>query len=125
MRLIDDFFSINSFTEEGNDIVCKITLNKEHFIYKAHFPENPITPGVCIMQIVQEILEKKVNSRLSLKTLHNIKYLSIISPIENKELIIILNYSINEDLSIKVKGIIKSEESVFTKYSATYINNER
>ena len=56
MKLLNSLYSIvsESVTESGRDY--NIVLDAEHFIYKAHFPGEPITPGVCIMQIAVELL---------------------------------------------------------------------
>ena len=40
--------------DKGQEV--KIRLNPDHEIYRAHFPGNPITPGVCIVQIISEVL---------------------------------------------------------------------
>ena len=55
MKLLDSLFSIVSASSEDGRHVYTIRLNPEHFIYKAHFPGEPITPGVCIMQIAIEL----------------------------------------------------------------------
>ena len=47
-------------TEDG--AVYTLRLNPDHVIYKAHFPGEPITPGVCILQIGQELLSDAVPS---------------------------------------------------------------
>ncbi|MBQ8269860.1 MAG: beta-hydroxyacyl-ACP dehydratase [Bacteroidaceae bacterium] len=120
MKLLNDFFTINSSAENGNELIYNIHLNKEHFIYAAHFPGNPITPGVCIMQMVQELIEQHLNAKLQLKTLNNIKYMSVISPVTDADISIGASYTQN-DGTVKIKGVIKNESAIFTKYSATYI----
>ena len=120
MKLLNDFFTISSSTENGNELIYNIHLNKEHFIYAAHFPGNPITPGVCIMQMVQELVEQHLNVKLQLKTLNNIKYMSVISPVTDADISISVSYTLNDD-TVKIKGGIRNESATFTKYSATYI----
>lgn len=43
--------------EEGSALV---RLLPESPIYKAHFPEYPITPGVTLLQIALEVMGKKL-----------------------------------------------------------------
>ena len=49
-------------------------------IYKAHFPGEPITPGVCILQIGAELLSEAAGERLELSVVKNVKFLSILRP---------------------------------------------
>ena len=56
MKLIDSLYKVISDTRSETGHVFSIELDPEHFIYKAHFPGEPITPGVCIMQIAKELL---------------------------------------------------------------------
>ena len=50
MKLLNDFCTIAG----GDTDKIWLRLNPDHPIYHAHFPGNPITPGVCIVQIVGE-----------------------------------------------------------------------
>ena len=120
MKLLNKFYTIESVQNNDNELVFQIKLNNEHYIYKAHFPENPITPGVCILQIAQELLEEHLSVRLELKILHNIKYMSILSPISTPNVSIQLLYTQNSE-ELKLKGTIKSESTTFSKFSSTYI----
>ena len=81
MKLLNSLYRIvsESVTESGRDY--NIVLDAEHFIYKAHFPGEPITPGVCIMQIAVELLSLHCGQNLVIETVKNIKFLKIISPL--------------------------------------------
>jgi hypothetical protein len=57
-----------------------ISLNKNHFVYKAHFPGNPITPGACIIQICKELIEHELQRTLFIRKVLNVKFLSVIDP---------------------------------------------
>ena len=58
MKLRDSLYTIVSEFKGDGRHDFNIKLDPEHFIYKAHFPGEPITPGVCIMQIAKELLEE-------------------------------------------------------------------
>ncbi|MGN0190986.1 MAG: hydroxymyristoyl-ACP dehydratase [Candidatus Cryptobacteroides sp.] len=81
MKLLNSLYKIvsESVSESGHDYL--IALEPGHFIYKAHFPGEPITPGVCIMQIAQELLSLHFGQPLAMDTVRNIKFLKIISPV--------------------------------------------
>lgn len=80
MRLADDFFRVVSKECTDELIRFKVRMNSEHPIYKAHFPDNPITPGVCLLQIATELLEGKMGQRLSLLKLTRMKFRHVVRP---------------------------------------------
>ena len=82
MKLLDSLYTIVSETANESGHEFELKLNPEHFIYQAHFPGEPITPGVCIMQIAVELFEVTLKTPIALNTVKNIKFLRIISPNE-------------------------------------------
>ncbi|MBQ5511641.1 MAG: hydroxymyristoyl-ACP dehydratase [Prevotella sp.] len=64
-----------------------IHLDATHFIYQAHFPGNPITPGVCIIQIAKELMEEHFQRQLRIQKVQNVKFLNVISPIETPDIV--------------------------------------
>ena len=75
---------------EGQDITddCAsydVRLQPDHTIYKAHFPGEPITPGVCVIQIAKELLEDHFQRELSIKAVKNVKFLMVISPLQHPQ----------------------------------------
>ena len=56
--MLDDFYTLNQIAPQGEGkYICRITLNPAHPIFAGHFPGNPITPGVCMLQIIKELTE--------------------------------------------------------------------
>lgn len=64
-----------------------IVLNPSCLIYAAHFPNMPITPGVCIIQIVEELLGELTKSSQQLIKIKNAKFLSVLKPDEQKVMV--------------------------------------
>jgi len=48
-RYIDDIISINE-----NEIVASYRFREDEFFYKGHFPDNPITPGVILVEVMAQ-----------------------------------------------------------------------
>lgn len=80
MTLRNQLYKITGKDEADGELRYEIMLNEQHFIYRAHFPGNSITPGVCIIQIAKELLEDHLVEKLSIKNVKNVKFLSVISP---------------------------------------------
>ena len=72
--ILTDFYTLQSCeqTEKGS-FTAQILLNKDHDIFKGHFPGNPVTPGVCMMQIVKELTEECIGMKVLLKSASNVK----------------------------------------------------
>ena len=122
MRLKDDFFSIKQFCKTATGMDYIIELNPEHVIYQAHFPNNPITPGVCIIQIVKELTKEMLQCELFLKKVHNVKFLNTINPLENKEVLFSISISSVEVDAHKISAIVANGTHQFAKLSMSFVN---
>ena len=74
----DNLYIITS--EDIDNGLFNIRLKDDCFIYAAHFPNFPITPGVCVIQIVKELAEILFNQTLTLKSIKNAKFLKVMQP---------------------------------------------
>ena len=120
MKLLNDFFSIEKYCESGTDFIYTIRLDASHFIFFAHFPNKPVTPGVCILQIAQEMLEHRMCRKLDLVQVNNIKYMHIISPLETPEIDYRFSSVVVEEDCCKAKVIVEKNDQTFVKISVTY-----
>jgi len=121
MILRDNLFTIVSQEQNEASAVFQVRLHPEWPIYKAHFPGHPITPGVCIVQMVQELLQDLVHRDLCLIEAKNVKYVSIVSPEEITELTVTFS-KIEEQPEgrLKVQAQVASGETLCTKLSVTF-----
>jgi len=118
--ILTNFYTVQSIdrTENGN-FTARIVLNKDHDIFKGHFPGNPVTPGVCMMQIVKELTEECTGTQLFLKSASNVKFMAIINPFETPELTLQLDVTEHEQ-DIKVKNVTAFGETIALKMSVHY-----
>ena len=137
MKLKDDFFRITdsrptaagglgSAAGEAAGLATAadhtVELNPEHMIYRAHFPGNPITPGVCIIHIVKELSEGMLGHRLLLKAVNNIKFLSVIDPLKDRQVTFSVTISPEEAGAHKVGAVVHNGTGQFAKLSMSFIN---
>ena len=121
MILQDNLFTIVSQQQEEGNAAFQVRLNPEWPIYKAHFPSHPITPGVCIVQMIQELLQVLVHRELCLRQAKNVKYVAIVSPEEVTELTVTFSkIETQPDGSLKVQAQVANGETLYTKFSATF-----
>ncbi len=76
----NSLYRVEAAEHVDNGVVYTISLNADHVIYKAHFPGEPITPGVCMLQIAVELLSDAAGVSLELSSVKNVKYLNVLHP---------------------------------------------
>lgn len=124
MQLTEGFFTIENIRDTDNGFDAVLSTYPEHPIYKAHFPGNPITPGVCIIQAAGELIEKRLNRKLYLKTVKNVKFLSVIIPEEGKKIKYSFSNIVEGENICKAQVVISDDNNIYAKISLIF-NNER
>ncbi len=117
--LLKDFYKINTLKTVEVITTATITINKDHQVFKGHFPGNPVTPGVCMMQIIKELTEDVVGEKLFMQSASNIKFMAIINPNVTPNLELILNITKTEE-GYKVKNVSKFNDTVALKLTVNY-----
>ena len=101
-----------------NTLEVKINIDAKHSIFLGHFPDQAVLPGVCLIEILKEIINEHLGKNYSLQSASNIKFLKIVDPLVNSTLIFNINYFkkdkqleinatsslINGDINFKIKG---------------------
>lgn len=83
MVLKNNLYVIEGQQSGESSVSYDIRLQPDHTIYRAHFPGEPITPGVCVIQMAKELLEDHLQRPLAIKAVKNVKFLAVISPLEH------------------------------------------
>ncbi|KQT22455.1 3-hydroxyacyl-ACP dehydratase [Chryseobacterium sp. Leaf404] len=118
--MLTDFYTLVGYEKsENGSFSASITLNQDHDIFKGHFPGNPVTPGVCMMQIVKELTEEFTGKKLFLKSASNVKFMAIINPFETPKLTMQLDIKEVEN-EVKVKNTTAFGETIALKMSVIY-----
>lgn len=118
MKLINDFFTVTEIDDSQEDLKFKVRMNPAHPIYQVHFPGNPITPGVCLVQMAEEILENRYQRRLLLQTAVNIKFKMPIGP-EDSPWFVFNKVEFSEEV-LSVRISIEADGKQYAKMSLRY-----
>ena len=111
--LLNNFYTIVELDSCNNEnIKAIIDLNKDHEVYEGHFPGNPVVPGVCLTQLIKEIMENVENKQLRLVYADNIKFMAVVNP------------EINDRLQIDLKVKYDTQENLIKVNSVTHFNNQ-
>ncbi len=120
MSLKNDFYTVKETASPlENSVKGLIELNAAHIIYKDHFPEMPVVPGVLQIQIIKELLEDHLNKKLQMVNGDNIKFMGMIIPTQNTLINFELNYT-SQNAKILCEARLFCETSVFTKFKGEY-----
>lgn len=120
MKLQDNLYTILSQQEEAGLAAFQLRIHPEWPIYKAHFPGHPITPGVCIVQMIGELLGDRCGRRLSLSKIVNLKFVAPISPVDTPDIEISFTLVDDTATACKAKGTITSGEQLLTQFSLVF-----
>jgi 3-hydroxyacyl-[acyl-carrier-protein] dehydratase len=118
MILLNDFYTILQTVPTPGVVRAKIAINKNHRIFEGHFPGLPVVPGVCMLQIVREIMEVDCGTELKLSQADNMKFLSVINPEQNNEVDLIVNYTVDEG-KFAINATLFAGTVTFFKLKAT------
>ena len=120
MILKNSLYKITSSNPEEKSF--NLELIRDCLIYKAHFPEKPVTPGVCIIQIASELLQEIFQSDFELTTVSNAKFLAIINPLETAAVVYSFKKLVFDESTgtVKVSVVVSNSDTVFSKLSLVY-----
>ncbi len=119
--LLKDFYNIEKLEKTGEGkYTAGIFLNKNHDIFKGHFPGNPVTPGVCMMQIIKELSQEILKSSLVMTSSSNVKFMALINPEQNPSLQLELEIYGDLATEIKVKATTMFDDTVALKLTNIY-----
>ena len=119
MMLRNNLYNITDVRQTPESATYSIQLNRDCIIYQAHFPGMPITPGVCIVQIAEELLSDYLQKPLQLTSVRNAKFLSILQPTGQTVLVHFSAIKQAED-KVTAKAVVDDgKETIYAKISFT------
>lgn len=120
LNTIKSLFTIQSVEESNGNIQAKAIIDKDNEIYKAHFPGDPITPGVCQMHLIKEVISFAYpNKKFKFKFSKQIKFTEALRPTEYSEVNININTHFNES-ELTATAQILSLDKIFLKAKLIY-----
>lgn len=117
--LHNDFYKLREQVETDTGWDFKVELNPNHEIYTGHFPNQPIVPGVCNLQIIRECAEGVLKQKVQIVTISSCKYLAVVDPSKNKDLSIQLNLKELGNSEYTLQAVGTFDQTDFIKLKAT------
>lgn len=117
---LNNLFGILQNDIKDDGCLTKISINPDHPVFEGHFPDNPITPGVCILQMVKETIMNNYNVALQMDQLKHSKFLAFINPEKQQEVDFQINIKHKDQTHWQIAAVVKSENAVHAKFSGRY-----
>ena len=118
--LLDNFYKINTLTIENGSINATVSFDVASEIFKGHFPDMPVVPGVCQTQMLSEIFTNAMGIDMQLKTAASIKFLSLVDPTKTPQLNLQITYTETPGNTYSVSAQYKWEETFFFKFKGIF-----
>lgn len=110
---MNTFYTVTqTVTVSSSDYIFSVVLNTIHRIYEGHFPQQPVVPGVCMIQMIREVAEKVTGQALMFSSITNIKFLALVVPTVNSQLTIKLSLDKIDD-GFSAKASVESGDKTF------------
>jgi 3-hydroxyacyl-[acyl-carrier-protein] dehydratase len=115
-----DFFIISKIETTEAEIKAELIINARHKIFEGHFPGQPVVPGVCMMQMVKEIIEKVTEKKMDLIKSSEMKFLAIVDPLQNNIISATLKYTMDENQHVLVSAVLFKDAITHFKFKGLF-----
>lgn len=119
--LLNDFFTITNMEASGTEVKATLAVDAGHKIFEGHFPGQPVVPGVCMMQMLKEVLEQVIGKKTNLVKAHEMKFLAVIDPSRNNLISAAVKYTAGEDEAINVVASFFKEELMHFRFKGVFV----
>ncbi len=115
----DDLFRIRQIDKTENKFAVQISFDGGHEIFRGHFPDKKVVPGVILMQMIKEISEEILDVSESMITDAGMKFLNPVLVDESDKLEVELMIEEVEKNSFKVRSVGKDGDKKSFKIDIT------
>ncbi len=120
--LLGSFYNITESSREGQTFRVKVAFNAAHEIFKGHFPDLPVVPGVCQTQMLIETLSHVLARPVEMKLAHHIKFLALLNPVKTKDIDLEIKIDKEEGDHFWVSAIYSSPVETYFRFKGEFIN---
>jgi len=116
----NQIFIIESLQHDAGQATANLIINKSSPIFAGHFPGQPVVPGACMVQLVKDVLEDVLNTKVMLQKAGNIKFISMVTPNTNGTASLVITYKIMDNGNISVNAKIQTGDVTAFKLQGIY-----
>jgi 3-hydroxyacyl-[acyl-carrier-protein] dehydratase len=117
-----NFFTILHITPGEATAKAALELNARHQIFEGHFPEAPVVPGVCMMQIVKELFENVLGKETNIIRVDHMKFLQFLNPEDTNLIEADLKYGFPDTHKISLAASLYKGPVIFFKFKGLLVS---
>lgn len=117
--MLNSLYFIEALNKTDEIITAEISINPEHEILKAHFPDQAVVPGVCMLEMIKDVLSEARLKRMSLVQSSYVKFLHLLTPQQTTHVSVVLNVKQQQNF-ISCDASIQWGDTIFMKSKADY-----
>ena len=119
--LLENFYSIREvIPESAEKLSVKVELNVNHPVYQGHFPEVPVAPGVCLIQMIKEVIMQHQKQNLKMTVGDNIKFMALVNPNQTPFFFIDYELRFPSPEMIEATAILRWEAVTYLKFKGKF-----
>lgn len=113
--MFNDLYKVIENKENG----YLVRLDKENLIFKVHFEGSPVLPGACMVEIARGLIELKINEKVKLSNIKNLRFVDVVVPTDNDEILFSFNTKVTENETVEAKFLVSdaNAEKTFAKFT--------
>jgi 3-hydroxyacyl-[acyl-carrier-protein] dehydratase len=73
-------------------VAALVTFDPAHPVYQGHFPGQPVTPGVCILGMLRDLMQQALMKPLIMSEARMIKFHNPLEPIADQQVSVDISY---------------------------------
>jgi 3-hydroxyacyl-[acyl-carrier-protein] dehydratase len=120
--LLDYYYTIKDQRLVGDITMFDVILLPDCSVYRGHFPDMPVAPGVCNVQMIKECVERIAGKRLLLEYISQCKFAALITPQQHPALQIRVELTENTAERIMASAsITDADEKEYVTFKGEFI----
>ena len=121
--LIENYYTINDVSkQEDGATLFQVSLRPDCIVYEGHFPGEPVSPGVCNIQMIKECAEQVAGKSLLLNNLQQCRLTTLVTPVQHPQVEVIIRLEEKGD-AYKLKATIGKGEDTYLDLKAELITH--
>ena len=119
-QIFNQLIEFGELNQDDSTYNLPFSILRSSQVFEGHFPNQPILPGVAMIELVQRATELVLGKKLEVKSAGNFKFLMMIDPDKVMDANLVFSI-IPKDGGWRVKAQIKRKEDIFFKADVNYI----
>ena len=121
---MNGLYTYTNLKVESGQLTCSLQVDVDHPVFRGHFPSQPVMPGVCMIQMMTDVMSDYLNLELELSRSSMIKFINMWIPATDQLIEMKVQYEKSDQGHVIIKnGLIHNGETILFKLKGSL--NER